>query len=193
MSTGAKIGMGVAGLLLLIIVSCLGAYFSAATNGNETENQLEAVWEDNENIYSAMASTISEMAQVPAMAVADQKDLITAALDSRYGDDGLKATWAWIKEQNPSVDKSLYRDLTQTIKAKRTEFKVAQTRLIDIKRGYKNDLGNPWSGMWLGAAGYPNLNFGYPRGTQDDFEVVTSGKAKKAFETGIDEGITLRK
>ena len=45
------------------------------------------------------------------MAKDDMKEVIETALTARYGQDGSKATWQWIKEQNPSVDPSLYKKL----------------------------------------------------------------------------------
>jgi hypothetical protein len=192
MTTGVRVAIGCGSAFLILIILVVSQYMSAASYGNKAEVRLEAVWEDNENIYSAMATTITEMAQVPAMQAADIKDIVTATLDARYGEDGSKAAFQWIKEQNPSVDPALYSKLQQVIEAKRTEFKVAQTRLIDVKRQYKVELGGPWSGIWMRMSGYPQLNVGFPRGTQDDFGAVTSGKAKKAFETGVDEGLNLR-
>lgn len=191
MNTTARVAIGISGVIVTILILAFGSYMSAASNGNKSENMIEAVWEDNENVLSTMYQTITEMAQVPTMAKNDIKDIIETALTARYGEDGSKATWQWIKEQNPSVDPGLYTKLSQTIEAKRNEFKIAQTKLIDVKRQYKNELGGPWSGIWLRLAGYPTLNVGYPRGSADDYSIVTTDKANAAFETKRDSGINL--
>jgi hypothetical protein len=71
------------------------------------------------------------------------------------------------------------------MEAGRNKFENAQTKFIDTKRAYETNLGYLWKGMWLRTAGYPTINL-------DDYKIVSSGHAKKAFETGIDEAIKLR-
>ena len=82
--------------------------------------------------------------------------------------------------------------MQRIIEAGRNEFQNAQTRLVDVKRGYRTDLGSLWRGTWLGVAGYPNVNVGYPLGSPDDFEIITTSRASNAFETGVEAPIQLR-
>jgi hypothetical protein len=181
--------LGIIGTLGLI---CVTAYFQAATLGNESENTIEASWEQSENVLSNFKLKVMEMAQVTTMSVDDKVRIVDATMGGRYGKDGLKAAWAWIKENNINADDELYQKLQRTFEAGRNDFEKSQKILVDTKRSYKNDLGNPWSGFWLRMVGYPRLNVGYPRGTQDDYKIISSKGARNAFETGMDEVTKVR-
>lgn len=175
--------LGVVGTLLAVVI---GSYVSAYNYGNRAENEIKAIWENNQNILAQYTQKVQEAAQVPGMMKDDVKEVVSAALSGRYGPDGSKAVFQWIQEQNPTVDAGLYRKIQQIIEAGRDEFKVSQTRLIDAKRAYSTNLGYLWKGLWMRIAGYPKINL-------DDYKAITNDYATKAFETGKEDGpIKLR-
>lgn len=176
----------VLGIVGTLIVGAIGAYVSNANYGNRAEKQIVAAWEKNENILGQYSLKIAEMAQVPDMQRDDLKEVYRAAMEGRYGDDGSKATFQWLQEQNPQLNAEVYTRLQQTMEAGRNEFRVAQTELIDLKRGYETNLGYVWKGFWLRLAGYPKIDL-------NKYQAITSEYAQEAFETGVDKGITLRK
>jgi len=175
----------VVGIFVAIIGVAVGSYISNYNYGNRTENQIVASSENNENILAQYSLKISDMAQVPTMYKDDVKEVYTAAITGRYGADGSKAMFQWLKEKNPDLDPSMYVRLQQAMEAGRNKFENAQTELIDIKRGYKTNLGYLWKGMWLRIAGYPKLNL-------DKYKIITSTHAQETFSTGVDKGINLR-
>ena len=75
--------------------------------------------------------------------------------------------------------------------AGRNEYKNAQTRFIDIKATYVVNLGYFWKGTMLGVAGYPQINVGFPRGSQDDYEIIKAQEVVDTFDTKIDKGLNL--
>ena len=174
------------GILLALIVAGIGSYVSNANYGNRAEKQITAAWENNENILGQYSLKIAEMAQVPDMQRDDLKEVYRAAMEGRYGEDGSRATFQWLQEQNPQLSPEVYTRLQQTMVAGRNEFRVAQTELIDLKRGYETNLGYVWKGFWLRLAGYPKLDL-------NKYQAITSEYAQEAFKTGVDKGITLRK
>ena len=180
------------GILAAVSFTLVASYITNANYGNRAERQIEATWEDNENILAQYSLKVMEVAQVPAMYKADVIEIYGAALEGRYGENGSQAMFQFLKEQNPQIDASLYTNIQQAMEAGRNEFRVAQTRLVDQKRVYVTNLGYVWKGFWLQTAGYPTLNVGF-QGAADDFEIITSEYAIDAFETGVDKGITLRK
>jgi len=184
MSTTLKIVSGIIGSLFLIMVL---SYVTAYNLGNRSEKRVEASWKNNENILAQYSQKVQEAAQIPAMQRDDVAKILTEGLNARYGADGSKSAFQWIKEQNPNVDNAVYVKLQQVIEAGRNEFKSAQTELIDSKRAYKTALGSFWIGKWLSIAGYPMV-------TLSDFKEITNNYASKAFETGVEEGpIRLRR
>ena len=191
-----KYQKGVAGWVFLGVVAAValvivGSYVTNANYGNRAEQTLRATWEDNENVLAQYSLKIGEIAQVPAMYRDDIKEIYADVLKGRYGENGSQAMFQFLKEQNPQIDASLYTNIQQAMEAGRNEFRVAQTRLVDQKRVYVTNLGYVWKGFWLETAGYPTLNVGF-QGGADDFEIITSEYAIDAFETGVDQGITLR-
>ena len=174
---------------LLVIVGFIGfigiSYVSAYNTGNRLENQIVATYEDNKNVLAQYSNRIAEAAQIPAMQRDDLTKVVTAALDARYGEEGSKAMFQWIQEQNPQIDSTVYTQLQRMIESGRIDFANAQTRLIDQKRVYNVALGSFWKGTWMRVAGYPKINL-------DDYKIVINARTENAFETGKEEAIQLR-
>lgn len=180
--SGGVIAAITVGAVLLVAVP---SYISAANYGNRTENALKAKMEDNENIYANGTQKVMEIAQVPTMYKNDLKEIVTAAIQGRYGENGSQATFQWLKEQNPGLDSAMYVKIQQVIESFRDEFKNAQTQMLDQRRSYENALGYVWQGFWLNMAGYPKIDL-------SKYTIVTTDKARQTFETKRDSGIQLR-
>lgn len=161
------------------------SYVSAYNTGNRLEQNIKATYENNRNILAQYGSKIAEAAQVPAMQRDDLSAVVTAALEGRYGEDGSKAVFQWIQEQNPQIDSTVYVQLQRMIEAGRNEFTAAQTKLTDQKRVYETALGSFWQGTWMSVAGYPKIDLA-------EYKIVSTGRADEAFETGVEEPIQLR-
>ena len=180
----ATIATVVVSLVVLGLV-IFGSYVSAFNAGNKYEQQVEAEWTNNKNILAQYGQKIQEAAQIPSMQADDVAKILTGALDARYGSDGSKAAFQWIQEKNPNVTSEVYVKLQQIIEGGRDKFENAQTRLIDVKRAYKTELGSLWRGFWMRLAGYPKADL-------NKFNIVTTGRTEKAFDTGVEEPIKLR-
>jgi hypothetical protein len=174
-------------LIVVIGIFAFGAasYINAYNSGNRLENVIKATFEDNQNVLAQYSNRIAEAAQVPAMQRDDLKEVVTAALDARYGSEGSKAMFQFIQEQNPNIDSTVYVELQRIIVAGRQDFQNAQTRLIDQKRVYETALGSLWKGTWMGIAGYPNIDL-------EDYLIVTNARTEDAFSAGKEEAIQLR-
>ena len=185
-----KIIAVIGGLFIALVVLLGGvalvSYISYGNYGARTENALQTKLDDNRQMLGKHSTQIGEMAQVNDMYKDDLKEVYTAAVEGRYGENGSGAVMQWIQEQNPNMDSTLYVRLSQKIEANRDEFANAQRALLDQKRAYQNALDVFWSGLWLKLAGYPKINL-------DDIKVVNSTHSNKAFETGVDDGVQLRK
>ena len=182
--------LGVLGTLVLVAVV---SYISSANLGNSSEQRIVAAYEDNENILAQYGQKVQEAAGVTTLQRDDLIAVFTGANEARYGKTGSAATMQWIKEQNPTLDQSTYLQVQRIIEAGRNGFQAAQTRLVDTKRAYRTNLGNFWGGMWLGIAGYPKINIGYPVGAKDDYPIISTSRAKGAFKEGQEDGpIKLR-
>lgn len=182
-----EISVGIiAAMIVVVVLTILGitgfsSYVSAYNYGNNMENQLKAVQTDNKNILAQYGQKVQEVAQVPSMYTEDLTKVTTAAIQGRYGEDGSKASMQWIKEHNPTIDASMYKQIQQVIEAGRNNFEDGQRRQIDVLRQYETQLGTFWGGMWLKFAGYPKVNLG-------DYAIVSTDRADTAFKNHKEDG-----
>lgn len=176
----AVIGGIFIGLLILVAATCAGSYISANNYGASIEAQLKAERSNNQNILATYYQKIKEAAQVPDMYVEDLKKVTEAAIQGRYGANGSKAVFQWLKEQNPQLDSKIYVKLQQIIESGRDEFKNGQTKMLDVKRQYEAQQGFFWRGLWLRIAGYPKINMA------DYTPVITEG-VEQAFAKGKED------
>lgn len=165
------------GLAVLVAVVCFASYVSANNYGARTEAALIAARDDNKNILAQYQQRVLESVQVPEMYKNDLKEVVAAALTARYGADGSKAVFNWIKENNLPFDSSLYKQIQQTIEAGRKDFEVGQTRMIDVRRQYTAELGMFWSGFWLRMAGFPKVDM-------KQFDPIITDRVETTYQNG---------
>ena len=180
---GALITLGVLASVLVIVASmCIGSYNTAIRH----ETGIKAQYEDMENILGNYSNKVQEASGVSVLAIEGLKEVMTAALQGRYGENGSQATMQWIKENYPGqVDPGLYAKVQQIIESGRNEFQNSQTMLVDKKQAYQNDLG-------VFPGGFVMKMFGFPRIDFDKYKIITSGYAKDAFKTGVSEPVKLK-
>jgi hypothetical protein len=172
------------GLIVLLAVFLVGGLFSYRTGCIRTENKLDAQYEQDKNSYDNMWKKFREIAQVKDEYAKDLKEIWNSAMLGRYGDGGSRAIFQFVKEQNPTLDPSIYTRLQSAIEAGRNSFNAEQQQLLDMKNTYKNLLGST-SGLLY------NWLLGFPRCDLSKYGIVTSDttdeafKNKKAFEIGI--------
>jgi hypothetical protein len=183
---------GNAMVALIAIVVLLGgialaafmSYKSAYDYGNKMDNELEAIYDNNKNIYAQGTQTVLEIAQVPAMYAEDFKKIVEADIQGRYGKDGLKAVSVFMNEHDIKMDGGaveMYKEIQPTIKAFRAKFEVNQTKMIDVTRSYKTAQGSLWQGFWLRIAGYPKVDM-------NKFKPITTDRTENVYKAGKEDG-----
>jgi len=167
---------------LVAVAAVFGvSYVSAVNYGAGVEAQLKAARDNNKNILAQYEQTIMEASQVPDMYKNDFKEVLTGALQSRYGADGSKAVFQFIKEHNVNFDSALYTKIQQLVESGRKNFEQNQTKMIDIRRGYEAQLNYFWRGMWLRIAGFPKLNL-------NDYQPVVTDRVDNVFQNNKEAG-----
>jgi hypothetical protein len=180
------------GVIAAVGITIASSYIGAYNKGNRLEQQLEATWENNENILAQYGQKVQEAAQVPGMRADDLTKILTAAFSggSDAAQTGTQAIFGLMAANGaaaPAAGDQMYVQIQRIIEAGRNDFQLAQTKLVDTKRLYKTELGSFWSGMWLGIAGYPKVDL-------DKYTVITTGRARNAFQSGVEESpLKLRK
>lgn len=176
MSKGLMVALS--GLCIIgIVVTGIGmigvGYYNDFTTAEQT---IVAQYDQNRNDYDNMYKKFREVAQVPTMYADDLKKVYDAAIQGRYGKDGSHALMQFIKEQNPTLDGALYRQLAETIEAGRNAFEADQKSLIDRKRAYQTQVHRLPGAFVAGLLGFPRIDLA-------KYGIVTSDVTEEAFTT----------
>lgn len=171
--------------IAVVVAGFVGIYFSANNTAIRMETEIVAIQENSMNVATQYQNLIFEAAQVPEMQRDDLKEVITAALEGRYGDDGSRAVFQAIAEDNPKIDSTVYIKLQQIMQSGRKDFEREQTRMIDAVRVYKTALGTMPKGMFIKMAGYPTIDL-------EQYKPITTNRVDEMFKTGKEEHLKLR-
>lgn len=155
------------------------------------ENNIVTAYDESKNVHSNYVLRIQEMAQVPKMATKQLSEIIKASNEGRYGADGSKAVFQFLKEQNPNIDQSLFTNIQKEMVGGRLDFQSKITRVIDNKKVAYNMLDDTVGGFILkDILGMPRKNIGYDGG-KDDYPVIMSETSVETFKTGVDKGVNI--
>lgn len=182
----AIIAVGV--VILVLLVGGISSYVSYANSGvNYTETIDEQV-AANKIKYSEFTSSAVEQMQVADKYKDALKDLITAAIEGRYGENGSTAVVQAMNEKYPGeLDNTLFLSVQDTIKAGRIEFAQEQKMLAAKVKSYRIALRSQWSGMWLAYAGYSvsePIDLSAPQ-----YNPIINAATDESFKSGKDKGV----
>jgi hypothetical protein len=184
MSKSLAVLIATAVIFFVVIATSIGWFVGTRNEFIQLELGVAAQYNQNRNNYDNFVKSVVEVAQVPAMYTKDLEKVTAAAISGRYGADGSKAVFQFIKEQNPQLDASIYKKVQQVIEAGRLSFESNQKTLLDKKRVYEVQL-QQFPGSLVASFG------GFPRVDLSKYDIVTSDRTEKAFETKKDEAIKL--
>lgn len=186
--------VAILGFLSLILVGCLifgGMVISKRNSFVRVENNITTSYDESKNVHSNYVLRIQEMAQVPKMATKQLAELVKASNEGRYGADGSKAVFQFLKEQNPNIPDSLFTNIQKEMVGGRLDFQSKITRVIDNKKVAYNMLDDTVGGFILkDILGMPRRNIGYDGG-KDDYPVIMSESSVETFKTGVDKGVNI--
>lgn len=185
MSTGLKILLGLLVTGALFAVITVTSVIGINNNLVGIEAGIKAQYKQNQNNYDNFIKKVQETAQVPDMQRDDLEKLYKTAMTARYGSNGSKAMFQWLKEQNPTLDSAVYVQLQSIIDAGRTSFEADQKMLLDKKRVYEIELGVFPNNFIASFLGFPKLDL-------SKYDIVTSTETEEAFETKKSKPLQLR-
>ena len=176
------IGLVFSGFLIVII-----SIFSVIGINNDCvqmESGIKAQYSENKNNYDNMWKKFKESAQVTTMYSEDLKKIYDSVMEKRYK-NSTQVMMNWIKEHNPNFDSSTYKNLQAMIEGGRNSFEGNQKMLLDKKRQYEIQIQSFPNNVVSRILGFPKIDLA-------KFDIVTSDKTEKAFDTKKDEEIKIR-
>lgn len=185
MKTGMIVGLSVLAIVGVLFISAIGMGISANNDAVRHETSIVAQYSQCQNNLSQYSNKVAEAAQVPTMYKSDFKEVVSASMQGRYGQNGSQAAFQWLKEHNIAFDSTLYVQLQRMIEAGRNAFEIEQKTLIDKKRQYEAALGTVPTGTIMKLVGFPKIDLA-------KYDIVKSGYATEAFEKKEENGLKLR-
>lgn len=188
MSQGKGIATGWIVLLAVVgfaIVS-IGSAISYFNDFNRIEQQVKKFNKDSENYLSNYTLKVQETAQIPDMYKDGLKEVIKGTFEGRYGADGSKAVMQWIQEQNIQFDSSLYKEIQVVISSGRDEFRISQTKKLDVCAIYETKLSQFPGSLIAGVFGYPRIDL------DKTCQVVSDVRTQEAFGKGVQQPISFK-
>lgn len=186
MNTGLKVALGV--LAVTVLFGAIGVSSVIGVNNNlvQQERGIVAQYKQNQNNYDNYIKKLTEVAQVPEMYKNDLKEVYAAAVTGRYGPNGSKAVFQFLKEQNPQLDASIYVKVQQIIESGRNSFESDQKTLLDKKRVYETELQQFPGNVIASFLGFPKIDLA-------QYDIVTSQETEDAFRNKKAPPVKLRK
>lgn len=171
---------GVAGALVLVLV-LLGMGASYHNQEVALRNQTLAQQRNAQQIFDKTWKVIQQTAGVTEEYREAFTQVYPELMEGRYGNARGGALLSFVQESNPEFSTKLYEKLADQIEALRAEFAREQTQLLDLQREHRNLLAQVPSSLFL-------------LGRQPvEVQIITSGKAEKAYSTGMEDDIDLFK
>lgn len=197
----SRVGLAVGGGVLVLVLGLLFGVMGWYNTGVGLNAGTLAQYRDNQNKYDAFWKSVTEVAQVPAQYKDDFKALVVQETEAKFGPEGSQATMQWFKERSLTLPPELYTRVQTVIEAGRADFKQGQQMLLDRQRRAMTHRDTAWgqfAGMFANPFKEINGELKPPKDldgdglyTIFDYDIVTSAKTKKAFETGEDEAINV--
>ncbi len=172
--------ISIAAIIGFIVLSIFGSYVSAYEFGNKMENKIQSQYKQMQNVLTQYYQKVNEIAQVPNMYKDDLKEIVQASIQGRYGKDGSKATFQFLKEHNVSLDSSMYIKIQQVMESGRNNFEFENKKLLDMLNEYKIALGSFFQGYWLSKGKYPKIDL-------EKYKPIVNSYSNDVFEKGYEE------
>jgi hypothetical protein len=167
---GSVVVLGLFAMVCVVIGT--GAYVSCV----EQETSIVAQYRHNRNDYDNFFKCVVDAAHVTDKYSCDLKKVLDGVMTDRYGNDGVKATLAWIRAHNPTLDARSCTKIQRIVSVGRRDFEYNQKLLIDKTQIYIIQLNSFPSGTVARLLGFPKIDL-------SKFNVVAGDATTDMFKT----------
>ncbi len=182
-------GLIIAAIVAVPLALAGGVAISTYNTGISHENGIMGTYDENKIKYNAFAQSVTESAGVADAYKDAVAEVISGALQNRYGDGGASALLLALTEDNPEVDMTLYKTIQDQIEIGRTTFANAQKLLIDKCVAYTNSLEKFPGNLVYGLMNFPAKVDPNQKKPGSVCAPVVSAATSQTFETGEDGGV----
>ena len=171
------------GVIALTIIMMVGTmYFSYSNQDIRLRNLAAKEQQVTKIAFDNTWKIIQGKAQVADKYQGDFRKIYSEIMSERYSGDRAGALMSWVHEQNPNLDSSLYKEISNSIEVQRTLFAGAEERLLQIKQEDDNLI------MTQPGAFFLQTLMGRK---PIEVKTVTSDTTEKAFATGREDKVKV--
>ena len=190
---GSILAAIIVGVIVVFALSFVFSYISWSNEALKFEADIPAQYQQMQNVYDNGWKQVMEENQISDKYASQIKDIFQGVMTGRYGDNGSKAIFQLIHEDNPKVDPSLLKKVQESIERFHAEFQGSQTKIIALKQSYQTYVFATTSGRIYNVVGnYPHIKCGVPAGSADEYQIVTSSKTQIDFKNHQSEPLNLK-
>lgn len=162
-------------VICLVVFYLFGIYNTAI----RYENQLDAVYKDNQNILSNAYYGPLEAAGLGEQKYKDMMlDIVTATSQGYKGATGGKAIMLWLGQTYPNLSSELQMKFVSIGEKGLAQFGASQTKLLSIGQKYNDFLETRPGGFFANFMGFPKkLNL------KEILTPVTDASTQESFKT----------
>ena len=185
MKKGTKITISVISVIIIVMFGVFLKFYSVAKTCNENEVQIDAYWQEMQNVNSALVSKIKTNTKF----VKNYKNSMIELLDSymkKYKNDA-DVIMKWTNDaQTIYPDSSMWKDIMKLVESEYTSFQIAQKDKIDMGRSYKRFLADPINSMIANLFGKPSKTALKIMST-----IIMTQETKDTFDSGTMKDLDL--
>ena len=173
-SLGLKLGIGGGAMVLVIGLIVFMMSISYQNSYERIGEDILSQYKKIETDYDKKSRIILQQAGIAKKFTSEFRGIYKDMMTSRYGSEGSKAAFQWIKEQNPQLSDALYAKLMTTVEAQHTAFSRKQEK-VAMMVAESNKMLKTAPSKW------------FVDGEIKEAKIVSSSNTKVIMETGIDD------
>ena len=175
--------IAVIGIVFVIGLIFVGKLFGTLNREADLRTRIEATQKRAEVTFDKTWRTTKQVAGVADKYTETLKEVVQGTFTGRYGDGGSKAMFQFLKEANPQIDSSIFKQVMATVEVYNAEFAAAQKDLIADSQEHNQIMNRPISGTVLSMLGKRKI----------EIKLVTSTATENAYKTGKNDDVDLFK
>lgn len=190
MKTGLVIA-AIGGVFLLFILGGFFSYMGWSNDARKFEADIPSQYEQMQNTYDNGWKEVMEENQIGDKYADQFKNAFQAILQ---GNPNGNQQMVQVLTAMPNFDASLLKKVQESIERFHASFSASQQQIIALKQSYRQYIGaTTMSRIYNSFGGYPHIKCGVPAGSQDDYQIVTSGKTQTDFKNHKADALDLSK
>ncbi len=161
--------------LIFVIGIMAGSYIATSNKEIKLRQGVETQQGVLKDFHTVVWKVLQEKAAITDNYTKAFDSVYANIMNERYEGKNGGSLFSFVTESNPNFDVTMYKDLAQTVEAKRTEFFYEQKKLRELNQQHKVYLQTFPGSLWVGGRDTVGI------------EVLSSTRTEETFKKGVDD------